>query len=446
MDTTGFAVIALGVALYALVSRRLEGGLITPPMAFAAFGLAIGHAGLGLIDLGARIEDSQSFVHGLAEATLILVLFSDAARIDLRALARDHGLPLRMLAIGMPASIVLGTAAALALPLGFTIWEAALLAALLAPTDAALGQAVVNDGRVPARIRQALNVESGLNDGLVLPIVFLFACLAGALHSAEDIDWVAFASAQIGFGISAGIAVGGAGGWAVRLCANRGWISETYEGVALLALAFLSFAAAEVAGGNGFVAAFVAGLVFGNFLRDRCRFVFEFAEAEGELLVLLVFMVFGAALLPQALEVPGWSAVLYAVLALTAIRMAAAALSLLGAGLNWRSVLFMGWFGPRGLASILFALFTLEQVEMALGHVVLSITVLTVALSIVAHGATAAPLARRYGNFIGANRMRAETKPVSDMPLRGRLRAPPSAPGAPRAQDAPGAQGAPRDG
>lgn len=417
METLGFAAVATGVVLFALVSRRLETSIITPPMVFAIFGLAIGQAGLGLVDLGM----GHGFIHGLAEITLILVLFSDAARIDLRALKADHNLPIRLLAIGMPLSILFGTVIALALPLGLSIWEAALLASLMAPTDAALGQAVVSNPRVPERIRQALNVESGLNDGIALPLVFLFACLAGAAHSADDINWATFAGAQLGFGPLAGIIIGAAGAWALDTSAVRGWISQTYEGLALLAIAFLSFAGAELVGGNGFIAAFVSGLVFGNFLRDRCRFVFEFGEAEGQLLVLLVFMAFGATLLPAALEAPGWAAVAFAVLALTVIRMVPVGLALLGTGLNWRSVLFLSWFGPRGLASILFALFVLEQVTMGLGHLILSITVLTVALSIFAHGLSAAPWARRYGDFIAAKKSREEMKPVADMPLRGRL-------------------------
>lgn len=423
MESLGFVAVAVGVVLFALVSRRLESSVVTPPMVFAVFGLAIGSAGLGWLEVGDDMESGHGFVHGLAEITLILVLFSDAARIDLRALKADHNLPVRMLVIGMPLAIIAGTAVALLLPLGLSLWEAALLAALMAPTDAALGQAVVSNPKVPARIRQALNVEGGLNDGIALPLVFLFACLAGAAHSVEDINWATFAGAQLGFGPLAGIVIGGAGAWALDTSALKGWISETYEGLAMLAIAFLSFAGAELIGGNGFIAAFVAGLVFGNFLRDRCRFVFEFAEAEGQLLVLLVFMVFGAALLPEAigaLNSHGWAAVVFAVLALTLVRMVPVAVALAGTGLRWQSILFLGWFGPRGLASILFALFVLEQVTMGLGHMILSITVMTVAISIFAHGITAAPLARLYGTYIAREKSREEMMPVSEMPTRAK--------------------------
>ena len=413
MDTYGFAIIAAGVIAFALVSRRLQGTIITAPMVFAAFGLAIGGAGLGWADL----DFGHGFVHGLAEVTLILVLFSDAARIDLRQVRRDHGLPVRMLLIGMPLAIAAGTAAALVLPLGLGVWEAALLAAVLVPTDAALGQSVVSSPLVPARIRQALNIESGLNDGIALPVVLLFACLAGAAGAAEQ-DWLLFGAKQILLGPLAGIAVGGVGAWLIDRAAKAGWIGESFEGPAILGVALLAFSGAENIGGNGFIAAFVAGLVFGNRVRGRCAFVFAFAEAEGQFLTLLTFMVFGAAMLPEALGHLQLGVILYAVLSLAAIRPVAVAISLIGAGVRAPSIAFLGWFGPRGLASILFALLILEQIETPAADRILVVTIVTVALSILAHGVTAAPAARRYGAMMKRLGRCEETKPVGEMPTR----------------------------
>lgn len=415
MDTLGFAAIATGIITFALCAKRLEDTVITPPLVFAAFGLLIGDSVLGLADL----NFDNGLIHGLAQITLILVLFSDAARIDLRLLRKDHDLPVRMLLIGMPLTIVLGTVAALTLPLGLSFWEAALLAAILAPTDAALGQSVVSSRFVPLRIRQTLNVESGLNDGIALPVVLIFAFLAGAPQSGSEQDWLPFGAKQIVLGPLAGIAVGGAGAWLLDLASGRGWTTESYEGPAILGLAFLAYSGSELIGGNGFIAAFVSGLVFGNVVRGRCGFIFEFAEAEGNFLVLLTFLIFGAAILPTAFGAVDWAVLLYAVLSLTAIRMIPIAISLIGSGLRPATVAFLGWFGPRGLASILFALFILDEVPVPAGQHIAVITVVAVALSIVVHGITAAPLSKRYGKLVAHMENAEETKPVSEMPLRG---------------------------
>ena len=421
MDSFGFVAIAVGVVLYGLVSGRLQNSVITAPMVFAGFGLLVGHAGLGLADL----DFGHGFVHILAEVTLILVLFSDAARIDLRQVMRDHDLPLRMLILGLPLTIVAGALVGLALPLGLTFWEAALLAAILAPTDAALGQSVVSSPLVPARVRQALNIESGLNDGIALPMVLMLACFAGAAQAGGEQDWLVFGAKQVVLGPLAGVVVGGAGGWLMDRAVRAGWMAESYEGAAILALAFLAFAGAEIIGGNGFIAAFVAGLVFGNVVRERCHFVFEFAEAEGQLLVLLTFLIFGAAILPEALGHLGLPVLLYAALSLTLVRMLPVAVSLIGSGVGPATVGFLGWFGPRGLASILFALLVLETAEIPIAESLVAITVVTVALSILAHGLSAAPAARWYGALAQRRGESAESKPVSELPTRGGMVAAP---------------------
>jgi sodium/hydrogen antiporter len=414
MDTLGFAAIAAGIIVYALFARRLQNTVITPPLVFAVFGLIIGESVLGWADL----KFDNAFIHGLAELTLILVLFSDAARIDLRLLRREHTLPARLLLIGMPLTIVLGTAVALALPLGLSFWEAALLAAILAPTDAALGQSVVSSPFVPVRIRQTLNVESGLNDGIALPFVLVFAFLAGA--SGNEDNWFLFGLMQVTLGPLAGLAVGGVGAWLLDMAAKKEWTTDAYEGAAILGLAFLAYSSANLIGGNGFIAAFVSGLTFGNVVRDRCRFIFEFAEAEGNFLVLVTFLIFGAAILPTAFGAFDWAVLLYAILSLTVIRMIPVAFSLIGSGVLGPTVLFLGWFGPRGLASILFALFVLEEVPISAGAHIAVITVVTVALSIVLHGVTAAPLSLRYGDYVRHKKRSEEMKAVSEMPTRGR--------------------------
>jgi NhaP-type Na+/H+ or K+/H+ antiporter len=235
MTISTVLLVMLALVTYGLISRKLKGSILTGPLLFAIFGLLVGPWALGLIS----IEVSHEDLHTLAEITLVLVLFSDAASIDLAQLRRDHNLPVRMLLIGMPLTIILGTFAAVVMFSGFGFWEAALLAAILAPTDAALGQAVVSNPLVPVRIRQALNVESGLNDGIALPFVLAFAAYAGSLDGGgETGSWIVFAAKQIVFGSLAGVFLGYVGGKLMAWSNRSGWVSESAEGMIALGLAF----------------------------------------------------------------------------------------------------------------------------------------------------------------------------------------------------------------
>ena len=419
MDLLGVIVVCGGLIGFGLVSRKLEGTIVTAPLVFILFGFAIGSGGFGVAD----IEPDHGAIHLIAELTLVLVLFSDAARIDLKILRRHHNLPERMLLIGLPLIMLAGAGAAILLFPDFSLWEAALLAAILAPTDAALGQAVVSAKAVPVRIRQALNVESGLNDGIALPAVLLFAALASAAGAVEtgDRDWITFGLLQVTLGPLAGIVIGFLGARLVDGAATAEWMTEPFEGIGVLAMAFLSFAGAELIGGNGFIAAFVSGLVFGNTIRHRCQFLLEFMETEGQLLMLITFLVFGAAMLPEGLHGLDWPIVGYAVLSLTLIRMIPVALSLIGTGVRGATVAFLGWFGPRGLASILFALLIVEQSGIPHAHEILVASIVTVALSAILHGVSAAPLAGAYGRMAARIGECEETKPVAEMPVRNAI-------------------------
>jgi NhaP-type Na+/H+ or K+/H+ antiporter len=415
MDISSFAVIAGGFLAYAMISGRLEGTILTAPLVFVLFGFAISGAGLGLAD----VDLGHSAIHLVAECTLILVLFGDAARIDLNCVRKDHDLPVRMLVIGLPLAILSGTIVAAQLFPSFGFWEAALLAALLAPTDAALGQAVVSAKAVPIRIRQAINVESGLNDGIALPAVLLFAALASAHEGgAEAGNWLRFALLQLTLGPLIGVTFGFIGGRLLDTAAEHGWANKSFQGIGILALATVTYLVSEMIGGNGFIGVFVGGMVFGNTIRHPCTFLFEFMETEGQLLMLITFFIFGAVLLPDGMEHAQPIFFLYALLSLTAIRMIPIAISLIGTRVQLPTQLFLGWFGPRGLASILFILLILEEAELPHGKELLSITVLTVAMSTLLHGVSASPFARFYGKL--ANRMGdcAENKDVAALPLR----------------------------
>ena len=415
MDTLSLAVIIGGFLVYSLVSGRLQGTVLTAPLLFIVFGFLIGDGGVSI----ANLDPGHSVIHTIAEFTLIIILFTDAARIDLSRLRKDHDLPLRMLAIGLPLTIVAGTFLAFQLFPQLSFWEAALLAALLAPTDAALGQSVVSAKIVPVRIRQAINVESGLNDGIALPAVLLFAALASSTAGTTDSnEWLWFGFLQVTLGPLAGVVCGYIGGRLIDTAAEHGWMSEAAEGIGILALALMSFIGAEMIGGNGFIAAFISGIVFGSTIRHKCTFLFEFMETEGQLLMLVTFLIFGAVLLPEALHHLDITIFVYAVLSLTLIRMIPVALSLIGTGVTLPTQLFLGWFGPRGLASILFVLLILEQSEVAHKNELLSITVVTVGLSALLHGVTAAPFSNLYGRLAARMGKCEENQHVEEMPLR----------------------------
>ena len=414
--------VAVALLAFGAISRRAERSSLTPPMWFVLVGYGLGSHGLGLIP----VTPDGAAIRTLAELALILVLFTDAARIDLTCLRREESLPLRLLTVGLPLTVAGGAFAAVVIFPAFGPLEALLLAAILAPTDAALGQAVVSSRLLPVRIRQSLNVESGLNDGFVLPLVLVAASLAGA----EDMTtnpwiWVRFAALQIILGPVVGIFAGFGGGRLVDWASRRDWINDPFERLSVLGIAVTAFAGAELVGGNGFIAAFVAGLTLGNSARGRCSHLYEFGEAEGQLLTLLVFLIFGSMLVPTASAWWDLRVLGYVVLSLTAIRMIPVAVSLVGTGLHVSSVMFLGWFGPRGLASILFVLLIVEENQLEAGPQLEAIVVLTVLLSTVAHGMTAYPLVRRYASRLGKGADgagRAEHADEQELPVRIRHR------------------------
>ncbi len=418
MDSFGFTIIALALVSFALLSKRLETTSFTPPMVFVVFGFVVGTQGLGLIDF----QIDREGIHLLAELTLVLILFTDASRIDLRILIRDHSIPIRLLTIGLPLTIGFGILAAYPLFPAFSFWELALLAAILAPTDAALGQAVVSSPKIPLRISQALNVESGLNDGMTFPLVLLFAACASAMSFAGgEQSLVGLFVVPVVVAVLAGWAVGFVGGKLVDKATVTGWMTTAFQGISALGLAIIAFALSESLSGNGFIAAFVAGLTIGNTVRGMCRFLFEFAEAEGQLLVLMTFMIFGAAMAPEAISNFDWRFVAYAVLSLTAVRMIPTTLSLIGIKFNVRTIVFLGWFGPRGLASILFVLVVLSESEIAQASTIMSVTIITVLLSTFLHGFSAAPGAKWYARHaeMRADRQTcAEHESVEPLPTR----------------------------
>ncbi|HKJ35467.1 MAG TPA: sodium:proton antiporter [Solirubrobacterales bacterium] len=415
---TDLGILAAVLFAYSLVSGRLERASISAPMIFVAAGIVLGPDVAGLTDLELTSETGLL----LAEVALVIVLFSDASRINLVALRENEALPARLLGIGMPLTIGLGTIAAALLLTGIEFWEAAMIAAVLAPTDAALGQAVVSSRRVPARIRQALNVESGLNDGLSIPFLFLFTGLAVAETEVTASGWLSFALEQIGIGALTGIGIGLCGSWLIDRASRREWMTGTFKQLSIIALALAAWALAEELGGNGFIAAFSAGLAASR-VTDLCgEKILDFTEDEGQLLNLAVFFIFGISAI-GFLDAAGWEVVLFGLLSLTVVRMLPVALALVGTGLRGTSVAFLGWFGPRGLASIILALVVLEEEPELPGIPILfAAMTVTVLASVVAHGVTARPLSRRYAAAVElAGEESQEMRPVMELPVRGEM-------------------------
>ena len=395
------ATVAAVLLAYAAVSGRLDGTPVTAAIVFTAAGLLFGVEALGLVDPSA----TGDAVKVLAEATLAAVLFSDASRIDLRALRRDVGIPARLLGIGLPLTIVAGFVAAVLL-LGDLAWaEALVLAIVLAPTDAALGQAVVTTKRLPLRVRQSLNVESGLNDGICVPLFLVALAVAQAEANAIGNGAAArLVGEKIGYGAAAGALAGAVAAGVIVVAGRRKLIDPSWLQVVPLAGAGLAFGLAEAIGGSGFIAAFVGGAVFGWVRAHRGGEVSYLLEQSGTLLAAATFVVFGAILLGPAIGDLTWEIGLYAVLSLTVLRMLPVAVSMLGTGARAPTVAFLGWFGPRGAASIVFALLVLEEDSGLPGEdVLLTTAFVTVGLSVLAHGLTAAPLATRYADWLDAH-------------------------------------------
>ena len=381
--------------VFCLISGRIKGTIITPPILFTGIGYLLSQT---LVEMDIETF-SEGSVHFLAEITLVLVLAADASRISLPSLYKNRAIPSRLLFIALPMIIALGIGAGLILLPGIGWVEAALIAAILAPTDAALGASVLADERVPARIRQSLNVESGLNDGISLPAVLFFACFLTLSHQTGEVNWLIFIALQLTLGPVAGVIIGWIGGSLIGAAASRNWITENFQGVAAMALAIVAFASAELIGGNGFIAAFVAGLIYGNLKVSYSHFLHEFTETESEFLAHLTFLLFGLVLLPEALEHITPPIIAYALVSLTLVRMIPVAISMIGMHLRLPTLAFMGWFGPRGLASLLFSLLILEDIGVEQADAIQAVVGITVLASILLHGMTAAPLSALYGRW-----------------------------------------------
>ena len=389
-ENTTLLAIALVILGYGHLSKILNRFNVSGPMIFTIVGFLLSPLAFGT----EKIDLSGKLVQIIAEITLIILLFSDASALNLKKLKKEWELPARLLIIGLPITIIFTSYVAKSFfPEESTIYLL-LLALVLAPTDAALGKAVVSYKKIPENIRSTINVESGLNDGIVFPVLITVVVIIMSGSTGEG--WMGYVITQISLGSLIGGIVGFAGAKFSTWIINRKWMEEHYENLVPIALAIFSYYLAEHFGGNGFIAAFFSGLFLGNYSEELRGNVENFAESEGELLIMICFLVFGISILPTFIPFMDLSVLIFSILSLTILRMVPVALSLLGKS-NISTMLFIGWFGPRGIASILYMLIISNMLGSVEGHErIFAVMALTVLLSVFLHGLSAKPFANLY--------------------------------------------------
>lgn len=399
MMYSNLALLAVFVFIYSLVSRGIENTPFNGALVFMFFGLISGPFGLGFLDLNVDAD----FLSNLAELTLALVLFTDASNANLRELKHSYHIPQRLLLFGLPLTILLGILTGYFLFDGLALLEIAILATMLAPTDAALGKAVVTNHAVSSNIRESLNVESGLNDGICVPVLLIFLALATSPGADGSVSMLALKLTveAIGIGVIVGAGLVFAGAGLLKQCAKLDWVTETWQQLSVPSLAVACFAVAQWFGGSGFIACFVGGMLFGRLAKHHKHKLLLAAEGTGDALALLTWVVFGAAVVGQSTASFSWQVVVYALLSLTIVRMLPVFLALTGMNLRTDEKLFIGWFGPRGLASIVFSVIVLNE-HLPGGDIILMTVVCTILLSIIGHGLSANSLVAVLGARIKA--------------------------------------------
>lgn len=387
------ALIAGAILAFSSIAGLVEKSWVSGPIVFVLFGFLIGPRVLDLLSLQMQRETLKTLV----ELTLALVLFNDAAGADLKILRREAGIPIRMLGIGLPLTLLLGFGAGLLLLSELSVIEVAILATILAPTDAALGQAVLKEQAIPANLRQGLNFESGLNDGLCVPILLVLLTLAieKASHASGYQLALSYLVTELGIGLLVGVILAAFGVYLLRFNREQGWLSTNWLQLTVFALAITTFATAQSLGGSGFIATFCGGLLFGHLLKGQSADLLRSGEGIGDAFELITWVLFGAAVAGKALPNFTWPILGYAVLSLTLLRMLPIYISLSGTGLSTEGKLFLGWFGPRGLATIVFTIMVIN-INLPHGDTIITTASFTVMLSIILHGISAKPWVDRW--------------------------------------------------
>ena len=391
-----WAIIAVFIVFYSLIAKAIGRTWISDAMVFVGAGFLLGDDGLGWLHFNVTSENLETIV----ELTLALILFTDAANANLPVLKNSLRLPWRLLAIGLPLTIALGFGVSSLLFPQFSWVEAALLAVMLAPTDAALGKAVVSNTQVPDNIREDLNVESGLNDGICVPLLLSLLAIADSqqIQGSPTSLLVSLFLQQIGIGVLISVSFAFIATQMRHFFLKKNWAASDWQPVLPIALAVACFATSQQLGGSGFIACFVGGLMFGGLNRQQRESLLMAAEGTGDALSLITWVAFGSSIVVLVFAQITWQAVVYGVLSLTLVRMVPVAIALFRLKQNLYTVLFAGWFGPRGLASIVFAVMVLDA-RLPYSQEIAVVVSLTIIFSVIAHGLSATPLANRYGRW-----------------------------------------------
>ena len=392
--------------LYALVAHRIESLPLSGPIVFLFIGFLSGPFGFGLVD----IEADNPTLRMLADFTLAIFLFVDAAKTKLHILERNYHLPMRMLLIGLPGSIALGFLAAYLFRAQLSLAEMALLGVMLAATDAALGKPVVNNSALPDRLRTSLSVESGLNDGLAVPLLLFFIAVAsnGAGDAEHNTSALSLIAHEVGIGLVIGLSISPLGSWLLKRAKKHNWIEGSWTIVPTVMLALICFGTAQSVGGSGYIAAFVGGLAYREEIGDASHYLLEQAEGIGEVLAMATWLFVGLVGVGLTLPYVDWAILAYAALSLTVVRILPIFASLAGTGENAATKLFLGWFGPRGLASIVFVLIVLSS-NVPNAELLATIVTTTVIFSVILHGVTATPFSNAFAAKIASEINKART-------------------------------------
>ena len=379
---------------WALVAGRLARWSITAPLTMVVAGVALTAGSNPVFRFDLETASSERVV----EVVLAILLFVDATETPGGIAGREPKLTARLIGIALPLTLAAAIGVGFLLLPGAGFWLLAVLATVVVPTDLAPAAALIRDRRVPARLRELLNVESGLNDGLVAP-VFLFCLAAAKAHDSRGVAAHALLEAvpAVLISIGVGASIGFVGGKLLSRSWTHHWTQPTALRLGVAALPLMTYGLALVLHGNGFVAAFVAGVVFAAASRDLPEYALYLTEDIGMLLSLVVWFIFGAVINQVVAMGVSWRVVCYAFLVVTVARIIPVTLSLLGSTVSRRDALFIGWLGPRGLATIVFGLLALIDLTGTDADLVEDVMVATVVLSIVLHGLSYGPLAALYG-------------------------------------------------
>lgn len=392
MNYQHFALLCLFILVYSLFTKRIGKLPISGPILYVLFGFLVGPLVFNVFDI--EIDDDS--IKTLAELALALVLFNDASKTNLKVLEHNISIPIRLLLIGLPLTILMGVLSGWIFFENFSWVELAILATMLAPTDAALGKQVVTNIKVPSRIREALNMESGLNDGICVPVIFLLVAIFTAEH-ANDVTFgfgFGLLAKEIGLGIIIGLIITFVGDKLIRISAKHQWIEKSWQPIFIVSLAFSCFAMAQLLGGSGFIACFSGGILFGKINKNRKLELLEASEGSGEILSMITWIIFGSVVIGSYIKDFTFNVVLYAIASLTLVRILPVLLSLSKTSLSIKEKMFIGWFGPRGLASVVFAIIVLD-IDLPNKDTIMITAICTILFSILAHGLSANPIIKR---------------------------------------------------